>query len=194
MKGCGKKDMRRELMNPIDFSSLRWIVICFTLFYFNCDVRSDNKSKGCVIVNETITPEFSAEEFKEFERKIILEGDANAYYYYLLHHYGPEMLQYSIIMACRYNYPRAYYDVYSHLIISLYGSNKIPVDSTVWNVAFDFLKKGANLKEINALDELHYLYKKGNQYIKPDSSKANYYKALAEEVWRKEKAKKDSLK
>ena len=183
-------------MNPINFSSLRWIIIGFTLCCFNCDVWSDNKSKskGCVIVNETITPKFSTEEYKKFEKKIILEGDTDAYYYYHFRHYGPEMLQYSLIMACRYNYPRAYFDVYNHLIISLYESNKIPVDSTAWNFAFDFLKKGASIGEVNALREMHYLYKKGNQYIEPDSSKANYYKVLLEEVRRKAKAKNDSLK
>ena len=81
--------------------------------------------------------------------------------------YFEEYLGYSFYMAHRYNYPPAYWGVYTCLIVSSesYG-NKI--DERTKEMALSYLKRGADLKDYNSLRILSSLYKVG-KYVPRDT-------------------------
>lgn len=179
MLKCGMNDIKTKLktMKTTNLKYKIFVVLFFMSFYFDFfyTIPRNQISKE-KIINETITPSFSNKENSEFELRIIKYGDVDAYENYMLHHFGPEMLQYSIIMACKYNYPKAYYDIYSFIVEDLYKKNGISIDSVAWNNSFDFLVKSANLKYARALRELSIIYKNGNEFIKADTTKFLFYK------------------
>lgn len=169
MKKSGKKD---TIVNMKVNNTLKYVLLVL-IQSISVLVMS---GKDVTVITETITPNFTEEENIQFEKSIILLGDIESYKKYSLHHYGPEMLQYSIIMACKYNYPRAYFDVYDHIVENLYEYNNVTIDSMTWHIAFQFLKKGAELKDPSALRKMISIYKNGNHYITPDSTMEAAYK------------------
>ena len=81
--------------------------------------------------------------------KIILEGDTSAYrslfIAFLDYRYHEEFLFYAMVMANKYNYPQAYFDVYDFLT-NIYLKDVENIDHTTANISTFYLleayKKG----------------------------------------------------
>lgn len=113
-------------------------------------------------------------------RLLVLKGDTAAYdelrYANIASGHHEEKLVYAIFMANRYNYPPAYFDVYSYLETSSESYGRT-MDKTTKEMAIKYLKKGAELKDCGALGLLSELYKEG-KYVPKDTIMS---KKLAEE-------------
>ena len=113
-------------------------------------------------------------------RQLVLKGDTAAYnelrYADIESGHDEEKLVYAIFMAHRYNYPPAYFDVYSclKLVSESYGRK---MDEKTKEMAIRYLKKAVELKNCGALGELSILYEKG-EYVAKDTVMS---KKLAEE-------------
>lgn len=68
-------------------------------------------------------------------------------------------LYYSFIMANKYQYAPACYNVYQQ-IIQMYAPNNKPVDSNSYNMAVFYLQKGAMLGDVSCIRELDSINKK----------------------------------
>lgn len=168
MKRCGRKNI--NLMRKILIS---YTVLIITLM-LNVNFSAFSK---CSITHQTITPKYSLEEYERLEKRIWETGDKEAYYKYIITNYDFGMLPYAIIMAEKYKLPSAYDDAY-YALMDLYEYNKIKMDSTTWNQALHFLEKGAELNDSNCIKTLYDIYKNGNEYTTPDSTKCRYYENL----------------
>lgn len=82
-----------------------------------------------------------------------------------------EYLIYSVIMANKYHFPRAYYQVYNCLT-SVCESSNIIIDKETMELAIKYVKKGAELKDGDALMRLSDLYNEG-KYIAKDTILGN---------------------
>ena len=113
-------------------------------------------------------------------RTLVFKGDTAAYeelgYADIESGHHEEKLVYAIFMAHRYNYPPAYFDVYSclKLVSESYGRK---MDEKTKEMAIRYLKKAVELKNCGALGELSILYEKG-EYVPKDTVMS---KKLAEE-------------
>jgi len=79
-------------------------------------------------------------------------------------------------MADKYNNPWACYEVYHNIAKGLEEEYKYIIDKELWNLAFYYLKKGADLNDENCISELVRIYENGNTYVAADSLKADYYR------------------
>jgi TPR repeat protein len=114
-----------------------------------CNFR---KEKG-IPVNYSEIPDW------ELEKLVIEKGDTSAYYdlfVVYLDYSFEKFLPYALIMANRYNYPQAYYDVYDRLW-NLY-ENPDTLDTTTKKMALEYLEKAAKMGHSQAkqtLEEYH---------------------------------------
>ena len=115
---------------------------------------------------------------KELRKAVIEKGDTSAYYslfmMYLDFQYPEEILFYSLIMADKYNYPDAYFDVFSCLTdVNRYYEK----DNDDWSLdslnndlremAVKYLIKAADKGHKQAKEVLEDYYLKG-KYVKKD--------------------------
>jgi TPR repeat protein len=84
-----------------------------------------------------------------------------------------ENLIYSMIMANKYNYPPAYFEVYSCLVIASKAYENI-IDEKTKAIALEYLMTAAELNDISAVLHLAGLYKEGS-LVTQDSVKSEYY-------------------
>lgn len=91
----------------------------------------------------------------DLKMAVIYQGSTSAYYElsnsYLDHNFQEEFLFYAMIMANKYNYPQAYFDVY--FLLTLTYSTDFSIDERTAELALEYLlkayKKGHNqAKEI----------------------------------------------
>ena len=129
---------------------------------------------GQVTIVETADPHYTQKQYVELKERA-LKGEIYAYdQYYHFGHCGDEKcLSLSIIMANKYNHPRAFYDAY-YILTKLYEANNSPMDSLTAEYAIGLLKKGAELSNPNCCFELCRLYLSG-EYVKQDTSMAKTY-------------------
>ena len=95
---------------------------------------------------------------------------------------GPvEKIYYSILMAEKYNCPEACYMVYWSISV-MERNNKFDISENLWNFAFYYLSKAADMEYESALWDLVDLYQKGNRYVAPDKNKEEKYRKILEET------------
>jgi TPR repeat protein len=105
----------------------------------------------------------------ELKELVLTKGDTAAYdelaIAFLNEQYYEEYLIYSIFMANKYHYPRAYFQVYCCLTFDLEYHTKSLDEETI-ALAVTYLKKGAELKERQAMIALGNLYLEGKYVVK----------------------------
>lgn len=123
---------------------------------------------------ETMDPEYDSQQFDDLKFQA-LQGDIHAYEeYYLRGHYGDEnCLALAILMAKKYKYTIAFYDVY-YILTEFYKRNDMPMDSSTVNYAIGFLKDGAELFDSKCCTELCRLHLTG-EYVEKDTTSAKTY-------------------
>lgn len=143
------------------------IVIITGLFIFYTFRSYKHKSKEFISMNNT-------RPIEELKKLVISKGDTTAYYelsiaYLNVDYYKQEYLLYSIVMADKYNYPRAYYDVY-HGLTSIFERHHYAgkIDEKTKNLAMKFLKGGVELNDKQSTHELSELYLQG-KYVPKDT-------------------------
>jgi len=119
------------------------IVGLFTIFHFNPNKQVLVKS---VSMNNT-------RPIKELKKLVLSKGDTIAYKelriaYLNVDYYEEEFLLYSIIMADKYNFPKAYYYVYKCLtsIFEFHHYNG-KMDEKTKDLALKYLKEGVKLRD-----------------------------------------------
>jgi TPR repeat protein len=109
------------------------------------------------------------EELKEL---VLLKGDTVAYdelaIAYMDGKYDEEYLVYSLIMANKYHYHRAYYKVYYCLISVFEHHSYREIDEITKEMAISYLKRGVELKDPESTMYMGELYLKG-KYVKKDT-------------------------
>lgn len=119
---------------------MKWNVIIFFLFFIGCDMKNDstqnNKSERSI--NQLSTNE------NELKKSILFKGDIDAYNSlgtaYLDYTFQEEFLLYAMIMANKYEYPQAYFDVFTCLT-DIYLSDLNQIDDKTASLAIDYLLK-----------------------------------------------------
>jgi len=101
----------------------------------------------------------------ELKLRIIKEGDIDAYneltLSFMAHTFEQECLPYSLIMANKYDYSNAYYDVYLYLTIYYY-SNIAEIDSKTADMAIEYLILAAEKGNHQAIKTIErYSIKRG---------------------------------
>ena len=113
----------------------------------------------------------SSRPIEELKELVLTKGDTAAYDELMIAHLSEvrfeEYLGYSLYMAHRYNYPPAYWGVYTSLVVASesYGH---AMDERTKELALTYLKRGADLKDYNSLKILSTLYKVG-KYVPRDT-------------------------
>ena len=111
---------------------------------------------------------------------LVLNGDTDAYYELYIAYYElnpSDFLPYALLMANKYDYDKAYYDVFDRLTLLYWKSyNKSisldSLDNQTRKMALDYLKKGAEKGEYNSLRDLGWLYLEG-KHVKKDTILGN---------------------
>ena len=104
-------------------------------------------------------------------KKLALKGDTTAYdeleVALMNDKYKEEYLIYSMVMANKYRYPRAYFQVY-YCLTSIFEHHSGLIDEKTKVLAIEYLKKGVELKECQSVKELGNLYMEG-KYVPKDT-------------------------
>lgn len=168
--------------NAKQFPTKSPLVLLFLLSIFSLkgqylDLRWEEDtfpSDSIPYIIEKTDPEYTSLQFDELKRRAV-QGDINAYYqYYNFGHYGDvNCLSLSILMAEKYNYPHAFFNVY-YILTEFYKNNQLPMDSSTINYAISFLNKGAELSDWNCCSELCKLYMTG-ELVAQDTVAAKSY-------------------
>lgn len=123
---------------------MKWFVlIFFSTILLGCNTKDKEPNKK---MNERSMNDPS-KSMLELKDAVLTKGDTNAYYElsvaYLDYTVQEEFLIYAITMANKYDYPQAYFDVYSNLI-GLYQNKHSEIDNQTANLAIDYLLKAFN--------------------------------------------------
>jgi hypothetical protein len=110
---------------------------------------------------QTIRTAVSYDEIARLEENIVKNGDIDSYNQLMSYHLDQikpinEFVIYSMIMANKYNYPQACWDVYWRLVYL-----KDSVDSQTLNIGMSFLQHGVELNSSSCMNELGQLYLDG---------------------------------
>ena len=106
---------------------------------------------------------------------LVLKGDTNAYYELYIAYMDIDrssFLPYALLMANKYDYTIAYYDVYECLTLLFWGNcdNHVcyldSLDIKTRKMALEYLIKGAEKGEYNCLRDLGWLYFEGKHVEK----------------------------
>ena len=126
------------------------IIIALLLFGFVCILSTSSKGSSMSKTTKTdkvtvipITPHVPVGQLNDYVRRVFEEGDTSAYKE--LWKEPVPFLLCSMVMANKYNYPEAYYDVYTSIIDPYRSLNNIPIDTATFNFAYGYLKRGAEL-------------------------------------------------
>lgn len=121
---------------------MRWFVLIIVsiLAFMSCDMKND-KANSKEVVRSMNQPTVSESELKE---AILYNGNTSAYdelsVSYLDHNFQEEFLFYAMIMANRYDYPQAYFDVYFYLTQTFSRDIK-SIDERSAKLAIEYLLK-----------------------------------------------------
>lgn len=126
------------------------LIIILTLLMFNCNkqgVKSDNNNQSLVHQSD--------KTLLELKSLVLEKGDINAYedlsIAYLDEPYSEEFLIYALIMANKYDYPQAYFDVYDCIVITYYSDIE-KIDDDTANFAISYLLKASTKGHKQAID------------------------------------------
>jgi len=93
-----------------------YVLVFISIFSISCQQKK-NQAVEVITMNNT-------RPINELKELVLLKGDTMAYVElktaYLNEKYKEEYLLYSIIMADKYNYPSAYYQVYDCISIKVF--------------------------------------------------------------------------
>ncbi len=153
-----------------------WIVIGFIIGFSVIPIieRWKHKDELKIDISNAIYP--CKTRPKEELIPLVKQGDAIAYdalsIYFSCSENSEELLPYAFLMANKYNYKKAYYDVFD-CFWSIYAETGSIVlldnlDATTRNLALEYLKKGAELGENNCQYRLGCFYFEG-KYFKQDT-------------------------
>lgn len=141
---------------------MRIFILIFTLFqFFACNHKTE---KATTRAEKSINQ--PTRSMSTLKKLVLTQGDEDAYYElsnaYLDYEYPEEFLMYAMIMANKYNYPQAYFDVYDCII----GINRLDIKSIDENsasIAIKYLLKASEkeheqaqeiVKEYSITDEI----------------------------------------
>lgn len=134
---------------------------------------SHYRSSRPVLV-EGVTSINNTRPIKELKKLVISKGDVKAYEeleiaFFNVEYYEQDYLLYSIIMADKYNYPRAYFSVY-YCLTSIFEQHKYAgkIDEKTKALALKYLKEGVDLNDGQSTEELSNLYMEG-KYVPKDT-------------------------
>jgi hypothetical protein len=135
------------------------------------DVKLESVSENQLIGNEYSPNKdkfnFNDKKLQENLRKVIYEGDIQAYKsaskQYIINGYYKEFLYYAIVMAEKYNYKEAYWDVSTILTSE-------PNNSFTSQYASYCLLKAFEMGDIGAKQSVNYIYKDKGKKIPKSSS------------------------
>ena len=129
---------------------LRLSIILFA--FTSCDMKR-GETKSNEVERSMNQPAISENELKKI---ILSDGDKNAYdelsISYLDHPIQEEFLLYALVMANKYDYPQAYFDVFSCLTDIYYG-NITKIDDKTATLAIEYLLQ-ANEKGHHQANEI----------------------------------------
>lgn len=145
-------------------------VIFILLILCNCedDFHNDNRfnQNKDTLRYLTMNDRFINENAVELARKnIFIKGDTSAYkdlrIFYLDQPPG-DFLPFALVMADKYKYPLAYFDVYSSIELKNYLTgeklSKNNVSNKDYSTALSHLKKGAELGDFQCIKTINDLY------------------------------------
>lgn len=118
-------------------------------------------------INYPCLPMYEMNQMDSLGCLAIRENDIEAFNTII---YDYRRLPYSIVMAHKNGYGRAYYYAYKDLV-DLYKNNDLAIDDKTINMALSFLYEGADLEDEYCLFELSRLYCKGD-FVETDSTKS----------------------
>jgi hypothetical protein len=153
----------------------------FMLVLLCCNPKSAHKVKSTEKLEAQDTTEWvhtcqTYTPVEQLQKNVILYGDAEAYWELRLKYMEMSMdeslLPYSLIMANKYDYPIAYFDVYNWLTLLSYWHSPNHtfdlLDKKTLSLAIEYLKRGSQKGETNCMRNLGYLYEEG-KYVKKDT-------------------------
>jgi TPR repeat protein len=142
---------------------LNRIVLLILVLIFSTSCKSKNERQIEVITMNQTRP------INELKKLVLTKGDTLAYdeleIAFLHEKYREEYLIYSIIMADKYNYPRAYFQVY-HCLTSAFENHNGVIDEATKKMALNYLQKGVDLGECQSTKKLGELYMTGKYVLK----------------------------
>lgn len=122
--------------------------MCFFILLFMIMSCNFKKDKG-IPINYSETPD------SKLEKLVIDKGDTSAYYdlfVVYLDYSSEKFLPYALIMANKYNYPQAYYDVYDCLWNFYESSDSLDITTKI--MALEYLQNAAQRGHTQALQKL----------------------------------------
>jgi len=151
------------------------ILVCLFFIVLSC---SNNKNKKMIDTENVIcmSPNSHSMQEEEWIKKIVYYGDTLAYQTMFDYYYDDFrmdiLLGYSIIMANKYDYPQAYYDVFDILtLIPQINFEECPhdfgfycLDNKTQKLALTFFKEAVYKENIYASDRLLNEFDKGKPF------------------------------
>lgn len=124
---------------------MKIIIFIFLLFLLGCKNNSKagmgSDSENVISMNDSCISEDS------LKKAVLLSGDTTAYYdlsnLYLDKKYQEEFLLYAIIMANKYRYPQAYFDVFN-CIMNAFFTEISSIDEQSAKLGIEYLFKAAD--------------------------------------------------
>jgi hypothetical protein len=136
------KNLKKEIKTLISIHTLKEnnmkivLLALGIMILSSCHNNADKK--------KAIDQNLEQNHFTEWKTLVINEGDTIAYQSltieYLDYPFPEEFLYYAFIMANKYNYLQAYFDVYTCLT-DIYNSNIEKIDNATANLAIEYLLK-----------------------------------------------------
>jgi len=162
-----------------------YIIIAILVFTVGLFILYHINSRKQVLVKSVSMN--NTRPIKELKKLVLSKGDTIAYIelriaYFNVDYYEEEFLLYSIIMADKYNYPKAYYYVYKCLTSIFEWHHYGKIDEKTKNLALKYLKEGAELNDSESTNELSKLYFEG-KYVVKDSILGRKLEAKADSCW-----------
>lgn len=156
------------------------LVIIGTFFFYHFRHPVYYKTEDQTIMN-------NVRPIKDLKRLILSKGDTLAYkelkMAYLDVKYFQEYLLYSIIMADKYKYHHAYYDVYYSLTsVFLINHYAGAIDKKTLDLALKYLKEGVELNDRASVEEFGELCLDG-QYVSKDTVLGKKLLEKAKSCW-----------
>ncbi|MGE5436665.1 MAG: hypothetical protein ACM3O3_05505 [Syntrophothermus sp.] len=142
---------------------LTYILLLIAIVFVSCKQKRE-RAIEVITMNNT-------RPINELKELVLLKGDTVAYdeleTAFMNEKYKEEYLIYSMIMANKYNYPRAYFQVY-YCLVSIYEHHLGTIDLETKTLALKYLRRGVELKECQSTKELGNLYLDG-KYVPKDT-------------------------
>lgn len=123
-----------------------------------------------------VTPKYGEEDMNKMINEFTQTGSCSLYDFCI--NYSDvddtKLFYYSLLMADKYNCPEAYFNTYA-IIMKMSKNYNYKLSEELWLFGFSYLKKAGDLEHIGALFALVSLYKKGNEYVRPENERAEAY-------------------